>query len=143
MGVLHHREVTAGALTIDVLEPEGAFTAASSLLADFDRCVKGLLSRGHTHVCVSCRLITDVDSSGIGCLVGAYSDVKRHAGRFGLKFGGNDAVSRLVKLLPWHIDDDDPDSWAAGAAAPLLPPPGGGSRSDARKPEREDQNERS
>ena len=104
--MIHHQELVVGDRTVDLLEPEGPLTGAGDTLEALHEQVKELLARGRRDLCISCRLVTLINSSGLGALFAAYTSTKRAGGRFMVDPQGNDRVRRLLEITQLTFDND-------------------------------------
>lgn len=86
---------TAGPATI--LDVDGPLKLGPTQEAFRDQ-VQKLIDAGSTHVAVNLANVTDLDSSGIGALVRAFTTLKRAGGKCTF-FSPNKRVQMLLKMV--------------------------------------------
>ena len=64
----------------------------------FRNQIQQLMDSGSTHVAINLAGVTDLDSSGIGALVRAFTTLKRAGGKCTL-YASNKRVSMLLKMV--------------------------------------------
>ena len=119
---LNHREIRLGDREIDLFEPEGLFGADQDLLDEFTESVKRLVLSGRKDIRVNCKLMTSMNSTGVGVLLRAWALAKQHGGRLTVDSQGNRRIHRIMAISNLPIKDEA-DGGAAGSAAPPNPPP--------------------
>ena len=137
---LHHREIRVGHRIVDFFEPEGIFGVSEDQVVAFETSIRELFTRGRCDIRVGCRLMTRMDSSGVGVLIRTLTAARRRGGQLVVDARGHrqiDALFRMTGLNRVFYDDLD-DGGMAGKHSPLIPPPDRGAASNAETPERDD-----
>jgi anti-anti-sigma regulatory factor len=120
MKALNHREIKHGDQKIDLFEPEGLFGTDQDVLDGFMESVKQLVLSGRKEIRVSCKLMTSMNSTGVGVMLRAWALAKQHGVRLKVDSQGNRRIHRIMVIsnLPFKDESDDGET-----GAPPIPPP--------------------
>ena len=80
-----------------ILDLEGPFKLGEAEEA-FRKQIQQLMDAGSTHIAVNLAGVTELDSSGIGALVRAFTTLKRAGGK-ATYFAANKRVMMLLKMV--------------------------------------------